>query len=80
MEDIRYNKLMLRDNSPIKRRESHGYNLITSGYVCVCGHKSFLSHAIIEFPFLHGAKYVEDISCMKCQRIYKLEHDEKPVF
>ena len=77
MDDIRYNAMILRDKpSEIIRVKSHGLDLITSGYMCVCGHTQFISDKISKFPYLvRGNVFVEDISCMKCQRMFKLEHE-----
>ncbi len=77
MDDDRYNVMMLRDKTrEIIRVKSHGLNLITSGYQCVCGHTQFISDNVIKIPYLHrGNVFIEDISCMKCQRIFKLEHE-----
>ena len=76
MDDIRYNVMMLRDKSrEVTRVKSHGINLITSGYMCVCGHTQFISDKVTKFPFLNGNVFIEDISCMKCQRIFKMEHE-----
>ena len=76
MDDIRYNVMILRDKPrEITRVKSHGINLITSGYMCVCGHTQFISDKVTKFPFLMGIKFTEDISCMKCQRIFKLGHE-----
>jgi hypothetical protein len=75
-DDIRYNAFILRDKpKEIKRVKSHGINIIISGYRCLCGHTQFISDNITKFPFLNGDVFVEDISCMKCQRIFKIEHD-----
>ena len=76
-DDIRYNAMILRDKPrEIIRVKSHGLDLITSGYMCVCGHTQFISDKVTKFPYLvRGNVFVEDISCMKCQRIFKLEHE-----
>lgn len=66
--------LLLRDKSKeIIRVKSHGIDLITSGYICLCGHTLFISDKVTEFSFLSGNVFIEDISCMKCQRIFKME-------
>jgi len=76
MDDSRYNVMILRDmSSEITRVKSHGINLITSGYMCVCGHTQWISDKVTKIPYLNGNVFLEDISCMKCQRIFKLEHD-----
>lgn len=74
-DNPRLNAFFLRDKSKkIVRVKSNGLNLITSGYVCLCGHTQFISNEITKFPFLDGNVFIEDVSCMKCNRIFKLEH------
>ena len=76
MDDPKYNTFILRDKSrEIIRVKSHGLNLITSGYMCVCGHTQLISDKVTKFPFLGGNMFVEDVTCMKCQRIFKMEHE-----
>ena len=76
LDELKYNAFILRDKpSEITRVKSHGLNLITSGYMCVCGHTQFISDKVTKFPFLGGNVFVEDISCMKCQRIFIMEHE-----
>jgi len=78
MDNVKYNAFMLRDGQKeITRVKSHGMNLITSGYICLCGHTQFISDKVTKFPFFHrGNVFIEDISCMKCQRIFKMEHKD----
>jgi len=76
MDNVKYNAFMLRDGrKEITRVNSHGTNLITGGYICLCGHTQFISDKVTKFPFLKGNVFIEDISCMKCQRIFKMEHE-----
>ena len=75
MDDPRYNTFILRDKPrEIIRVKSHGLDLIISGYICVCGHRQFISDEVTKFPYLSGDVFIENVSCMKCQRIFKLEH------
>lgn len=76
MDDPKYNTFILRDKpNEIIRVKSHGLNLITSGYMCVCGHRQFISDKVTKFCYLSGNVFIEDVSCMKCQRIFKMEHE-----
>lgn len=55
MDDPKYNAFILRDASKvIIRVSSNGLNLITSGYMCVCGHTKWISDKITKFLFLNG--------------------------